>query len=295
MWLCGTCDREARRGTDGCVSAHRSSIEANPLNFRTPSLSAALVTTVILLGTGAAPGEPLLHVQGANLKWGRTELGTGALVTYAMVTGSYSVPSGQAILNSDNCNAMHGYADIGKLSPDMTPGMVEPELRAAFAAWTAAADITFVKVDDVLHANIVIGAADREHGRGFANLSYHDGPGAAPVARGQVAKGLDNANPEPSIDPAQKPITRRDFGASTAITHAYICLNPGARWKVGFDGSLDIYDLRYTFMHEIGHAIGLDHPGSSGSIMAYRYDERVSDLQASDIAAAQKLYGPARH
>ena len=40
MWLCGTCDREARRGTDGCVSAHRSSIEANPLNFRTPSLSA---------------------------------------------------------------------------------------------------------------------------------------------------------------------------------------------------------------------------------------------------------------
>ena len=62
--------------------------------------------------------------------------------------------------------------------------------------------------------------------------------------------------------------------------------------KVGFDGNLNVYDLRYTLMHEIGHAIGLDHPGSSGSIMGYRYDERVRQLQASDISAAQRLYGP---
>ena len=75
---------------------------------------------------------------------------------------------------------------------------------------------------------------------------------------------------------------------------ADICLNPQRSWKIGFDGNLDVYDLRYTFMHEIGHAVGLDHPGRSGSIMGYRYDERVHKLQPSDIAAAQSLYGPPR-
>jgi len=44
-------------------------------------------------------------------------------------------------------------------------------------------------------------------------------------------------------------------------------------------------------MHEIGHAIGLDHPDSRGAVMAFRYDERVRDLQPSDIDAVQRLYG----
>jgi predicted Zn-dependent protease len=49
--------------------------------------------------------------------------------------------------------------------------------------------------------------------------------------------------------------------------------------------------LRYTFTHEIGHAIGLDHPGKSGSLMAYRYEEHVQQLTPSDVSAVQKLYG----
>ncbi len=60
---------------------------------------------------------------------------------------------------------------------------------------------------------------------------------------------------------------------------------------MGFDGNLAVYDLRYTFTHEIGHAIGLDHPDSAEALMAYRYDEHAQTLQPSDIAAAQRLYG----
>jgi len=82
-----------------------------------------------------------------------------------------------------------------------------------------------------------------------------------------------------------------EAGIVVAIQRAFVCLNSGLRWKVGFDGHLDVYDLWYTFTHEIGHALGLDHPGATGAAMAYRYDEAVNRLQASDITAMQRLYG----
>jgi hypothetical protein len=64
---------------------------------------------------------------------------------------------------------------------------------------------------------------------------------------------------------------------------------------VGFDGNTRVYDLRYTFVHEIGHAIGLDHPGPSGQVMSFRYDEQHRDLQAGDLNGVTMLYGNARH
>ncbi|MFM9939354.1 MAG: hypothetical protein ACKVP7_07650 [Hyphomicrobiaceae bacterium] len=45
---------------------------------------------------------------------------------------------------------------------------------------------------------------------------------------------------------------------------------------------------------EIGHAIDLDHPGQSGSVMGLRCDESVPGLQPSHVAAVQMLWGPAR-
>jgi Matrixin len=75
------------------------------------------------------------------------------------------------------------------------------------------------------------------------------------------------------------------------ISRALICLNPTRQWKVGFDGDLQRYDLRYTFAHEIGHAIGLDHPAGAGQIMGYRYEERFRELQAGDVSGAVLLYG----
>jgi hypothetical protein len=132
------------------------------------------------------------------------------------------------------------------------------ELAAAFAMWEAVADLSFREADDVARADILIGAQSEPTGWAFADVFY------------------DSASPE-----SFKPISR-----------SLICLNPARRWKVGFDGDLKAYDLRYTLAHEIGHAIGLDHPISgAGEIMGFRYEERFRTLQIGDVKGAVAVYG----
>ena len=46
--------------------------------------------------------------------------------------------------------------------------------------------------------------------------------------------------------------------------------------------------------HEIGHAIGLDHPEPHGQIMSMRYHEEFRTLQAGDVSGAVRIYGPRR-
>jgi predicted Zn-dependent protease len=131
------------------------------------------------------------------------------------------------------------------------------ETAAAFRAWESAANITFIPVDDPDQADILIGAQGQPVGRAYANVMYQPG----------------------SVDGVR------------VIDRALVCLNPDQRWKVGFDGDIEVYDLRYTLVHEIGHAIGLDHPGPSGQIMSFGYSENYSDLQPGDFYGVQLLYG----
>jgi hypothetical protein len=177
---------------------------------------------------------------------------------------------------------MHAFADIVAKSPGITEEKAKNELQAAFRAWESVANIAFVEVTDPRLANIVIGAADDPGGRAFANLSYRSEKGLTPVT---MALG------KPDAPNAQASDREGGDGSIVPIDQAYVCLNPKSRWKTGFDGNLEVYDLRHTFTHEVGHAIGLDHPDSTGAVMAFRYDERVRELQPSDIAGVRRLYG----
>jgi hypothetical protein len=154
---------------------------------------------------------------------------------------------------------------ITKLDDLVTTSQIDPtglraELAAAFSMWEQVANITFQEAPAGTRADILIGAQVEPEGWAFADVFY------------------DTASVEPV-----KPISR-----------ALVCLNPLRAWKIGFDGDLKRYDLRYTFAHEIGHAIGLDHPHGGEQVMGYRYEERFRTLQEGDIRGAVALYGGTR-
>ena len=236
-----------------------------------------------LVGARTVAADEILRVEGDIVKWPPIASGLGTVITYAALTGPYSLPSDRNTLSPDNCGVMRPFAEIVSTSVDVSEETARRELRSAFAAWADVAGIRFAEVTDLDQANIIIGATNASTGRAFANLSVAGSPRSQTAAK--LLGGSSDDRPEDFARPDKG-------GRVAAIERAYVCLNLKMPWKVGFDGNLNVYDLRYTLMHEIGHAIGLDHPGSSGSVMGYRYDERVRQLQTSDIAAAQRLYGP---
>ncbi|TKV69605.1 matrixin family metalloprotease [Marinobacter panjinensis] len=134
---------------------------------------------------------------------------------------------------------------------------LERETAAAFRVWERAADLSFHRIADARDADIVLGAQGQPRRRAFANVAY------APDENEGVR----------------------------AIEKSLVCLNPEQKWKVGFGGDKEVYDIRYTLIHEIGHAIGLDHPGPSGQVMGFRYTEAFPGLQPGDLSGIRRLYG----
>jgi len=237
-----------------------------------------LVSAVVL--TARATGGELITVEGQIFRWGGPKTGEPETVTYAVLQSSYAIPSGAISLSPDNCGSMLPFADIVAASPNLTPEKALGELIVGFAAWESAAEIKFVQVDDPLLANIVIGAAHAPSGRAFANLAYRRNQNAQPVVKALGKSEHDNRN-----------VGKVEERGRRIVEIEQACLSPTVPWKIGFDGDLSVYDLKHTFVHEIGHAIGLDHPGRTGSAMSYRYDERATGLQPGDIKAVQSLYG----
>jgi hypothetical protein len=158
-----------------------------------------------------------------------------------------------------NCRKMASLDELVRVS-ELDGATIRREIASAFAMWEAAANVRFREAPEGAPADILIGAQAEPEGWAFADVFY------------------EAASPQ-----RVKPISQ-----------SLICLNPTKRWKVGFNGDLKTYDLRYTIAHEIGHAIGLDHPSGDGQIMGYRYEERFRSLQPGDVQGAVLLYGERR-
>lgn len=234
--------------------------------------AAAILLAATMSVPCVASDQRLLVLEGSWVKWGAPKWGAGATVTYGFATTQVKSPSAR------NCATLLPFAEMAKRT-GLPDSRLRGEAAAAFAAWSDVTNLTFVETPNAAQADIIIGAQGKPVGRAFTNVELDSGPLAKATAleRGLVA-----------TEPPARPTSANSI---RSIRQALVCLNPSAKWKVGFDGDLDVYDLRYTLMHEIGHAIGLDHPGAAGALMGFRYDEKLKGPTTGDGEAAQNLYG----
>lgn len=153
----------------------------------------------------------------------------------------------------ENCRRTAGLDELLARS-HLTREDVLRAANAAFAMWSKAANIRFVPAGTNQPADITLAAEGEPDGVAYSDVTSSEG--------GQVA----------------------------SLSRSLVCLNPEAHWTTAPTGT---YRLTYVLAHEIGHAIGLDHPGPNGTLMSFEYDPARQELTPGDIAGAAFLYGAA--
>ncbi len=221
----------------------------------------AAAAAILLALAGPAPAEPagrfrLLELDGALIKWGPASFQKGATVSFALLDAGRNDPS------AINCRAMTGMAGLLAAS-GLTQAAFEERLAGALTLWQAAADITFVAAGSADSADIVIGAQAEPRGIAYTNVTH----------------------------------AREKDSRFARMGQATICLNPAVAWRAGGEAAPEaapVYELGRVLAHELGHAVGLDHPGTRGEVMAFSYQEDLDTLTEGDIAGILLLYGPPR-
>lgn len=251
--------------------------------FLNRTLLIILACTLSSLATPATPsssgGFKLLELGGHIVKWGEPKLKTPAGITYAFVTTPLRDDS------TRNCRAIDRLDDLAHRS-GLRLEAIKAEAKAAFRLWEEAAGVTFTEARSEDEADILIGQQMEPRGRAFANVHVKDKALAAKSGNSDSSRGFGGRELQGAVQPSDQ------NRLVTSINRSIICLNPRQPWKIGFDGNFKVYDLRYTFAHEIGHALGLDHDYRYGNLMSFRYSEAFRALQAGDVAGARMLYGP---
>jgi hypothetical protein len=165
--------------------------------------------------------------------------------------------------------------------------------RRALARWANAANIEFnVVFTPTVEVNVsgsdginLITVADTGNNRSFFTGSN---PGLTPGKVRVVRSGASITEADLAINPA--PTRFDEFGQQVA---SFFSVN-------GAPGS---YDLESTFVHEIGHMLGLDHSGVIGASMQPRQGTNgifnlpnftTRSLSSDDVAGIRAVYGPSR-
>src|SRR6266851_3941663 len=182
-------------------------------------------------------------------------------------------------------------ASLGSPGPNIKPGSdVIGAARRALRRWSSIANITFVEI-----ASPAVSISSASGGDGISLLTIADTPENEELFNIGSTTGRTRVFYDPETG---------------VIAEADICLNPhprsaeGTALQFSTDGSPDTYDLEATFVHEIGHLLGLDHSDVLASTMqAHQALNGTYGLTAftgrtlseDDRQHVRSLYGPGLH
>ncbi len=215
---------------------------------------ATFVLGLLSQAVSAQENFRLLRLAGDIVKWGEPAYGADAEVTYGFATQSVDFP------DAINCREIDPMDRMAKVS-GVSRTHVEQIAARAFRMWSGAAGIRFRLARRGETPDILIGAQARPRAVAWANV-------------------WQNAS--------------ASTGGLAPIRRALICLNPEESWSIDASTPPGAYDLLTVLAHEIGHTIGLDHPGPRGALMGFQNQGRIRGLLPGDIRGANALYGPSR-
>jgi Matrixin/Domain of unknown function (DUF4214) len=179
-------------------------------------------------------------------------------------------------------------ASLSSPGPNIKPGSdVIGAARRALSRWSTMANITFVET-----VSSAVSISQTTGGDGTNLLTIAD------TTENEALFGVE----------ATTGRTRVFYDPETGvIAEADICINPhprsadGTALQFSTDGTPDTYDLEATFVHEIGHLLGLDHSDVLASTMqAHQAVNGTYGLPAltertlseDDRQRVRSLYGP---
>ena len=211
-----------------------------------------ILSSLVLFGAFTAPLTASAFVLGPTTpgKWGSPTMGTGATITWSYMNSGTS------------CAAEGAGCTISSLASFMPVGF-GTQIEAAFEAWAAVANLTFVFV--AADNGVAFNAAG-------TNADIRIGGHAFDGALGTLAHGF--------YPPNNGDTAAGDIHFDTAEI-----------WSLTQAGSG--FDIFTVMAHELGHALGLDHTNVAGSLMNPFYSESIVGPQADDIAGMQFIYGAA--
>ncbi len=159
--------------------------------------------------------------------------------------------------------------------------------RRALSRWSLASNIQF---------NITTSGAQDAVADGVSLITIAD----TQANRALFNTGLRPGRARVTFDPTTGFITEADLALNPFVTR----LLPGggqAASAFSTNGEEGTYDLESTFVHEIGHMLGLEHSGILSSAMQPRQGVngtfnlpmfRTRTLSSDDIAGIRAIYGP---
>ncbi|WP_165075121.1 matrixin family metalloprotease [Paludisphaera rhizosphaerae] len=185
----------------------------------------------------------------------------GANWTYgSRITYSF-VPDGTAI----GVNSSSLFQTLNSLG---SSDVWQREFASAAAVWQAVANINLVQVSD---NGAPLGSAGNQQGSPyFGDIRIS----AMPLSSGT----LGAAYSPPPLN-----------GGTLA---GDIVLNSNVSWKIDAN-----YDLQTVAIHELGHALGMDHSTIAKAVMYYYYTGIKQSLNSDDIAGIDSIsaYGPRQY